>query len=87
MRRLLIRNGPARSSRSIWRHGVDVVLDIVDAAGRGIGDVLKGRMLCHGNADVLVMGAYGHSRIREFILGGATRRMLSRAPLPILFSH
>ena len=37
--------------------------------------------------DLLVMGAYGHSRLREFILGGATKRLLSKPPLPILFSH
>ena len=76
----------AELAKHLARHGVDVVLDIVDAAGRGIGDVLELYVMSR-NADVLVMGAYGHSRIREFILGGATRRMLSRAPLPILFSH
>lgn len=38
-------------------------------------------------ADMLVMGAYGHSRFREFILGGATRGVLSDPPLPIFLSH
>ena len=38
-------------------------------------------------ADVLVMGAYGHARWHEFILGGATKSLLSRPPLPILLSH
>jgi nucleotide-binding universal stress UspA family protein len=76
----------AELAKHLARHGVNVVLDTVDAAGRGIGDVLESYVTSR-NADVLVMGAYGHSRIREFILGGATRRMLSRAPLPILFSH
>jgi hypothetical protein len=33
------------------------------------------------------MGAYGHARWREFILGGATKSLLSKPPLPILFSH
>jgi nucleotide-binding universal stress UspA family protein len=33
------------------------------------------------------MGAYGHARWREFILGGATKSLLSRPPLPILLSH
>jgi hypothetical protein len=37
--------------------------------------------------DVLVMGAYGHSRWREFILGSATKSLLAKPPLPILFSH
>lgn len=39
------------------------------------------------DADLLVMGAYGHSRFREFILGGATRSILSSPPLPVFLSH
>lgn len=38
-------------------------------------------------ANLLVMGAYGHSRVREFILGGATRAVLSEAAIPVLLSH
>jgi nucleotide-binding universal stress UspA family protein len=38
-------------------------------------------------ADLLVMGAYGHSRFREFILGGATQGILSDPPLPVFLSH
>ncbi|MEK0085173.1 universal stress protein [Benzoatithermus flavus] len=38
------------------------------------------------SADLLVMGAYGHSRLREIVLGGATREVLRRAGLPVLFS-
>lgn len=37
--------------------------------------------------DMLVMGCYGHSRLREFVLGGATRHVLSRMTLPVLMSH
>ena len=51
-----------------------------------IGEVLEAYALSH-KADVLVMGAYGHARWREFILGGATKSLLSKPPLPILFSH
>jgi len=39
------------------------------------------------NADMLVMGAYGHSRLREFILGGATRGVLGDPLLPVFLSH
>lgn len=39
------------------------------------------------HADLLVMGAYGHSRLSEFILGGVTHDMLKDPPLPILLSH
>ena len=38
-------------------------------------------------ADLLVMGGYGHSRLREMILGGVTRHMLERMSLPVLFAH
>ena len=38
-------------------------------------------------ADLLVMGGYGHSRFREFVLGGATRGMLQAPALPTLLSH
>jgi nucleotide-binding universal stress UspA family protein len=39
------------------------------------------------NADLIVMGAYGHSRLREFVLGGVTREMLKAMPIPVLMSH
>lgn len=73
-------------AQHLARHGVDAVLDTVDAAGRTIGDVLESHVTSR-NADLLVMGAYGHSRIRDFILGGATKSMLSRPPFPIFLSH
>jgi nucleotide-binding universal stress UspA family protein len=73
-------------SKNLSRHGIDVVLDKVDARGRAIGDVLRTYVASH-DVDVLVMGAYGHSRFREFVLGGATQSLLSKPPLPILFSH
>ena len=79
------RSGP-ELAKHLARHGVNVVLDTVDAAGRSVGDVLES-YLASRNADALVMGAYGHSRIRDFILGGATKSMIARPPLPILLSH
>jgi len=39
------------------------------------------------DADLLVMGAYGHSRFREAILGGATRNMLERTDVPVFMAH
>jgi len=73
-------------AKKLARHGIDVILDRLDAAGRSIGDVLSSEV-ASVDADLLVMGAYGHSRFREFILGGATKSMLLKPPLPILFSH
>ena len=80
------RRSGAELAKHLARHGVDAVLDEVDAKDRGIGEVFEAHAT-YRNADLLVMGAYGHSRIREFILGGATKSMLSRPPLPIFMSH
>jgi nucleotide-binding universal stress UspA family protein len=80
------RRSGAELAKHLARHGVDVVLDEVDAKGRGIGDVFEAHVT-YRNADLLVMGAYGHSRLREFVLGGATKSMLTRPPAPIFLSH
>jgi nucleotide-binding universal stress UspA family protein len=80
------RRSGAELAKHLARHSVDVVLDEVDAKGRSIGDVFEAHVT-YRNADLLVMGAYGHSRIREFILGGATMRMLARPPVPVFLSH
>jgi nucleotide-binding universal stress UspA family protein len=73
-------------ARNLSRHGIDVVLDKIDANGRPTGEVLESYALSY-TVDLLVMGAYGHSRLQEFILGGATEHLLSKPPFPILFSH
>jgi nucleotide-binding universal stress UspA family protein len=73
-------------AKNLARHGIDIVLDRVEAKSKPIGSVLESYTLSHG-VDLLVMGAYGHSRLRQFILGGATKSLLSKPPLPILFSH
>jgi nucleotide-binding universal stress UspA family protein len=73
-------------AKNLSRHGIDVVLDRVDAKGRPAGGVLEAYVASH-ELNLLVMGAYGHSRLREFILGGTTNSLLSKPPLPILFSH
>ena len=73
-------------ARNLARHGIEIVLDNVDAAGRSIGEVLEAHVRAH-KADVLVMGAYGHSKWREIVLGGATKSLLSNPPVPVLFSH
>jgi nucleotide-binding universal stress UspA family protein len=72
--------------KNLARHGIDVVLDTVDSEGKPIGEVIQAYVRSR-EIDMLVMGAYGHSRWREFVLGGATRSLLSRPPIPILFSH
>jgi nucleotide-binding universal stress UspA family protein len=76
----------AELARHLAHHRVEVAVDTVDAAGRDIGTVLQAHCASR-NADMLVMGAYGHSRFREFVLGGATRSLLARPIGPILMSH
>jgi nucleotide-binding universal stress UspA family protein len=76
----------AELAKHLSYHGVDIILDKIDALEDDIGDNL-GSYAASRDADVLIMGAYGHSRIREFILGGATKSVLSRPLLPTLLSH
>jgi nucleotide-binding universal stress UspA family protein len=76
----------AELAKHLARHGVNVTLDVVDAGGRSVGEAMESHVTSR-NGDLLVMGAYGHSRLREFILGGATKSMLARPPVPIFFSH
>lgn len=72
--------------RHLAAHGVNAVADEVDADGRRAGSVLEDYAVQQG-ADLLVMGAYGRSRAREFILGGATEHMLRDPKTPLLLSH
>jgi nucleotide-binding universal stress UspA family protein len=68
------------------RHGLDVTVNTV---ARDAGDV-AGTLNAHlreVDADFLVMGAYGHSRLREFIVGGATRDMLETMTVPTVMAH
>jgi nucleotide-binding universal stress UspA family protein len=67
-------------------HGIEAKIDEVDGGGAAIGTVLENYVKSLP-ADLLVMGAYGHSRAREFLLGGATHSVLSAPPLPVLLSH
>lgn len=68
------------------RHGVHAEVSVLARSLPRISDVLA-RHVWDQNADLLVMGAYGHSRFREAILGGATRNMLEKAEVPVLMAH
>ncbi len=67
-------------------HGVKAQIERTVSAGVPIGDVLLSRAADLG-IDLLVMGAYGHSRAREMLLGGATRAILGSMTIPVLMSH
>ncbi|SEQ02658.1 universal stress protein [Thalassovita taeanensis] len=85
-------HGPSRSdpggqlSQFLARHDVKVEIDVLSKTMPRVSDVLL-RHADDTNADLVVMGAYGHSRFREAILGGATRSMLEQADLPVFMAH
>lgn len=66
-------------------HGVEAKTWAFKPEG-GIGDALLAEA-GKAKADLLVLGAYGHSRLRELVLGGATRSVLGNAAIPVLMSH
>jgi nucleotide-binding universal stress UspA family protein len=68
------------------RHGVEARVERTQSAGVPIGELLLSRAADLA-ADLLVMGAYGHSRARELLLGGATRSVLAAMTIPVLMSH
>jgi nucleotide-binding universal stress UspA family protein len=72
--------------RFLGGHGVVTGHNDVRREADVIGDDLQAHALTH-DAGLLVMGGYGHSRLREFVLGGATRSVLERLQLPVLMSH
>ncbi|MDR3437759.1 universal stress protein [Telmatospirillum sp.] len=73
-------------SLHLARHGVKAVCESLRAPDVGVGGMLLSRAADDG-ADLLVMGAYGRSRLRELVLGGATRHILYHMTIPVLLSH
>jgi nucleotide-binding universal stress UspA family protein len=73
-------------SLHLARHGVKAVVERTVSGDLPVGEVMLSRAADLA-ADLLVMGAYGHSRIRELLLGGATRTLLGSMTLPVLMSH
>jgi nucleotide-binding universal stress UspA family protein len=73
---------------SLWlaRHGVKAEVAVLARSQPRISDILL-RFAQDKGSDALVMGAYGHSRLREAVLGGATRDMLRAVPLPVLMAR
>ena len=73
-------------ARHLARHGVKVVAERVSADDVPIADLILNHITDEG-IDLVVMGAYGHARIRELWLGGVTRRLMRNMTAPVLFSH
>lgn len=68
-----------------WR-GIETTARQVSGGRTETGDALAAEALDWG-CDLLVMGAFGHSRMREFVLGGVTRFILQNARVPVLMAH
>lgn len=85
-------HGPERSDpggalgQMLARHGVRAEVSVLARTMPRVADILN-RHASDKNADLIVMGGYGHSRFRESILGGATRHMLEISDVPVLMAH
>jgi len=73
-------------SHTLARHGVKAEAVLLDKRGASTGEALK-KFASEQDCDLLVMGCYGHSRLRERLFGGATRHFLQNMILPVLMSH
>jgi nucleotide-binding universal stress UspA family protein len=76
----------AELATALSRHGVKVTTQARPTGGLKAGEALLSHASDVG-ADLLVMGAYGHSRTREYVFGGATRTIFDSMTLPVLMSH
>jgi nucleotide-binding universal stress UspA family protein len=68
------------------RHGAKVAVDRLASGGRSVVNVLRQHAVDCG-ADLMVMGGYGHSRVRERIFGGVTKSMIDEPPLPVFMAR
>jgi nucleotide-binding universal stress UspA family protein len=73
-------------ARHLARHGATAEATSTVSHDLDVGDVVLSRAADFGS-DLIVMGGYGHSRQREFILGGATRTLLRHMTVPVFLSH
>ena len=72
--------------RHLARHGIETEIKHITAGSVGAQNAILAHAADSG-ANFIVMGGYGHSRLREFILGGVTRSILKSMPVPVLMSH
>jgi nucleotide-binding universal stress UspA family protein len=76
----------AEAAPHLSRHGIDATVTNVEAAHGDAGKALRDRATLVG-ADMIVMGAFAHSRWRQLVLGGVTDSMLSASEIPVFMSH
>jgi nucleotide-binding universal stress UspA family protein len=75
-----------RMSEHLARHGASVSVKRIAKGDLSVQDAILS-YAADSSADFMVMGGYGHSRLREFILGGVTRSILNSMTVPVLMSH
>jgi nucleotide-binding universal stress UspA family protein len=78
--------GSASMAEHLSRHGIAVEVRRLSKADIDVHDAILSYAADRGT-DFIVMGGYGHSRLREFILGGVTRGILETMTVPVLMSH
>ena len=76
----------ARIAEHLARHGLKVELKPIVAPDSGVADTILS-YAADTSADLIVMGGYGHTRLREFVLGGATSGILGTMTVPTLMAH
>jgi nucleotide-binding universal stress UspA family protein len=76
----------ADMGQHLARHGLKVEVKRIDSGGIDVADALLSHA-ADSSADFMVMGGYGHSRLREFVLGGVTHTILRSMTVPVLLSH
>jgi nucleotide-binding universal stress UspA family protein len=75
-----------RAGEWLARHGVKATTQSDSATATDVGNVILSRA-ADAAVDLIVMGIYGHSRMREFVLGGASRTLLASMTVPLLIAH
>ena len=73
-------------ARYIGHRGMESEIHLLEGSGWNAGSILLEQADLLGS-QLIIMGAFGHSRLREFVLGGTTKHILDHARLPVLFSH
>jgi nucleotide-binding universal stress UspA family protein len=73
-------------ARHLVRHGINATVETIAVRDRDVGEALR-RHASEHKADLLVMGAFVHSKLRQWVLGGVTQSMLKKAGVPLLMAH
>lgn len=79
-------DGVTEACRHLARNGINATFKIIRTSDHCVGTILHNAAVEAG-CDLLVVGAYGHSRMFEIVLGGATKWLLAHAAIPVLMSH